>query len=150
MSIYIDSRCDRFSCWCQHRQGRDSAVLSGPFSQRRFSDPSHHLWHKETKMALMPVIRKIEDEHRVCRYKPKTSLLLWHTKGELLKNILAILCNIMIVNHKRCREKKKTIWLQNTCYPQQLLITASKRSTTLHYSKCLFLCSTEDSQSYRF
>lgn len=105
---------------------------------------------KRQNMALMPVIRKIEDKHRFCRYKPKTSLLLWHTKGELLKNILAILCNIMIVNHKRCRGKKKTIWLQNTCYPQQLLITASKRSTTLHYSKCLFLCSTEESQSYRF
>lgn len=71
-------------------------------------------------MALMPVIRKIEDEHRVCRYKPKTSLLLWHTKGELLKNILAILCNIMIVNHKRCREKKK----KNYMASEYLLSTA--------------------------
>lgn len=57
---------------------------------------------KRQNMALMPVIRKIEYEHRVCRYKPKSSLLLWHTKGELLNNILAILCNIMIVNHKCC------------------------------------------------
>jgi len=57
---------------------------------------------KRQNMALMPAIRKIEDERWVCRYKPKSSWLLWHTKGELLKNILAILCNIMVVNHKCC------------------------------------------------
>jgi len=34
------------AAWCQHREGRDSVVLSGPFRQRRFSDPCQHFWHK--------------------------------------------------------------------------------------------------------
>lgn len=146
MSIYIDSRCDRFSCWCQHRQGRDSAILSGPFSQRRFSDPSHRFWHKQTKYGL-----------DACNYKgrhfklsigfviPNLNDLLSSVAHKMchLKDILAILCNI--------KKKKKKLYgfLKLKKLLSTLIMIASERVTgTLFVS--LILCSIEESQCYRF
>ncbi len=150
MSIYIDSRCDRFLAGVN--TGRAEILPSSLVHLVSAAFQIHPTICdiKRQNMALMPVIRKIEDEHRVCRYKPKTSLLLWHTKGELLKNILAILCNIMIVNHKRCREKKKNYMASEYLLSTAVIDNCIEKIDHITLFKMSLLCSTEDSQSYRF